>query len=354
MTSARPAITIDPEFRSLIPPLTAEERAQLEANLIADGCRDALVLWNGILLDGHNRYEICERLAIQYQLTSAQLPNRLEAKIWIVRNQFGRRNLKPFQRIELALVLEPLIRERAKENQGTRTDIRQISDGSYEAVSKETKHELAKLADVSHDTIHKAKVIAEMASEAVKERLRRGDTSIHREYEQLQKPHISYNSGDSEWYTPAKYIDAAILVLGRIDLDPASSASANHVVRASTFYSAEDNGLLKSWRGTVWMNPPYSGELIGKFCEKLIGHFSAGHVPSAIVLVNNATETAWFQSLGRAASSICFPSQRVRFWSPDKTSAQPLQGQAILYLGTDTNAFRVAFSDFGLIAEVCQ
>ena len=60
-------IILDKEFQALIPPLSAEEKAQLEENIVAEGCRDALITWQGILLDGHNRFEICERLNIQFR-----------------------------------------------------------------------------------------------------------------------------------------------------------------------------------------------------------------------------------------------------------------------------------------------
>jgi hypothetical protein len=59
-------IILDKEFQALIPPLSAEEKAQLEENIVAEGCRDALITWQGILLDGHNRFEICERLNIPF------------------------------------------------------------------------------------------------------------------------------------------------------------------------------------------------------------------------------------------------------------------------------------------------
>ena len=90
---------VEPEFKVLIPPLTAEEWQQLEANLLAEGCRNPLVVWGscGILLDGHNRLEICREHNIHYEITELFLPDRNAAKRWIINNQFGRRNLSADQ-----------------------------------------------------------------------------------------------------------------------------------------------------------------------------------------------------------------------------------------------------------------
>lgn len=167
----------------------------------------------------------------------------------------------------------------------------------------------------------------------------------------INKPHVAQNSGNNEWYTPAEYIEAARLVMDAIDLDPASNPIANDVVKATTYYSANDDGLQYNWYGNVWMNPPYASGLIDRFISKLCCHYQDQHVDQAIVLVNNATETAWFQELANEASAFCFPRRRVRFWSPDKGDASPLQGQAVLYLGQNVDRFASIFGKFGIVME---
>lgn len=165
--------------------------------------------------------------------------------------------------------------------------------------------------------------------------------------------HVGYNTGNNEWYTPDEYIQAAKRVMGGIDLDPASTEVANRVVGARKFYTADDDGLLYDWYGRVWMNPPYAQPAISRFCDRLRAEFDAQNVTEAIALVNNATETAWFQTLISSASAVCFPLARVKFWSPDRIAA-PLQGQAVVYLGKKKESFLGNFAKFGWCALVTR
>jgi hypothetical protein len=86
-------LKIDEEFKRLIPPLSVDERKQLEENILNDGRRDALVVWNGIIIDGHNRYDICTMHGIPFETRTILLRNREEAIAWICANQLGRRNI---------------------------------------------------------------------------------------------------------------------------------------------------------------------------------------------------------------------------------------------------------------------
>jgi len=161
--------------------------------------------------------------------------------------------------------------------------------------------------------------------------------------------HVSQNTGENEWYTPAPFIDAAIEVMGGIDLDPASSSEANKLVGADTYYTKENSGLEQPWEGRVWLNPPYTSDLVTRFADKLTREYKADRVDQACLLTNNATETQWFQKTVRVANAVCFPDGRITYWNPDRTSRTPLQGQAVLYFGPSVSQFCKTFGELGVV-----
>lgn len=180
-------ITVDKEFESMIPPLSSEEFAQLEENCVKDGIRDPLVVWElpdgDILVDGHNRWKISAKHAgIRFNVVKMHFENRDAAKEWILKNQLGRRNLPSYVRAQLALRLKPIIAEKAEKNL-------HLSDGkgcqkSDKVNPVDTKRELATIAGVSHDTIHKVEVVEKHGTPEIKAKARSGEISTNEAYRQ--------------------------------------------------------------------------------------------------------------------------------------------------------------------------
>jgi hypothetical protein len=166
-------LTILPELQSLIPPLTPEEAAQLEANILQDGCLTPLIVWHETqtLLDGHNRLRICEAHGIDYHLQEKSLPDMDAAQLWILRHQRGRRNLTPDQ----------LSYNRGKEyeiqkRQGRRTD---LTSGNSCQKFTSTAAALGQEHQVSEKTIRNdfayaqaVDTLAATLGDAVRERVR--------------------------------------------------------------------------------------------------------------------------------------------------------------------------------------
>jgi ParB family chromosome partitioning protein len=245
---------------------------------------------------------------------------------------------------------------------------------------KSFTQDISEKLGVSRDTIENEIKIAKNLSPEVKETVRGIDLSktdalklAHMEPEKQKtiigkiasgkaksveealkdKPHVSQATGNTEWYTPPEYIEAARKVLGAIDLDPASTVEANKVIKAERFFTVENDGLNKNWKGRVWLNPPYASSLIAYFVQKLSVHYAKNEVTEAIVLVNNATETIWFNTLIKNAAAVVFPKSRVKFQTSSGGAGAPLQGQAFIYLGKNPEYFIKIFKPFGWGAIPC-
>jgi N6-adenosine-specific RNA methylase IME4 len=184
-------LIIDPEFKALIPPLSPDERAGLEKSILEEGCRDALVVWKGhnILVDGHTRYEICTAHGKPFETVEMEFASRDDAMVWIIDNQISRRNLTPFARGELALKRKHIIATKAKKNQqlSKGRGVKGLQNSANLLHPIDTRAELAKIAGVSHDTIARIEKIVQKAPEEVKEKLRRGDLTINKVYNEIKR-----------------------------------------------------------------------------------------------------------------------------------------------------------------------
>jgi hypothetical protein len=148
-------LKIDPEFSALIRPLDADEKQRMENSLESDGCRDALIVWKeeGILLDGHNRYSICEDAGIKYDVKEMSFPDRESAFRWIIANQLARRNLSPEER-------KYLVGKKFKSEEKTRGGDRK-SKGQNEPLIGNTAERIGKEFGVSASTVKRAAKFAE-------------------------------------------------------------------------------------------------------------------------------------------------------------------------------------------------
>lgn len=371
-------IKIDAEFKSLIPPLAKDELAQLEANIVKDGCREPLSLWGETLVDGHNRYEICTRNGIRFGVV--QIPSiktRDDAKLWIGRNQLGRRNLTDFQRVEVALMIKPIVEARAT---AARIEGNAVGGGKSSQNSDATSAPIrtddtvADIAGVSRDTVRKVEAIKEAAAPEVVAAVRSGEISINLASQVAELPeeeqavvaaapveqikevareavhnHRAQGTGENEWYTPEQYIEAAREMMGGIDVDPASSEIAQQTVKADAFFTINDDGLRQDWNGKVWLNPPYAQPAIQHFMQKAVDEYCAERMEEGIVLTHNYTDTAWFHIGARFAEAICFTRGRIGFLNPEGKKAAPTQGQAFFYFGKRPEDFADAFCQFGFV-----
>lgn len=193
-------LTVDPEFRDLIPPLNEEELKLLEASLVADGCESPLIVWNGVIVDGHNRYAICRKHGIPFSIQEKNFSSRDDAMLWMLRNQLGRRNLNDYQRGEMVLVLKSRMKTEAEKRKYAGVSDCDLPENFQEGQAsekdrkgreeRETYTRLGKLAGVSGRQMRKIDKLANSADEATKAKLRKGEVSVHRAYtELLEKEH---------------------------------------------------------------------------------------------------------------------------------------------------------------------
>ena len=157
---------------------------------------------------------------------------------------------------------------------------------------------------------------------------------------------INQSSGDFEYYTPQPIIEAARATMGGIDLDPASSLTANLRVGASTIFTCE--GLSQTWSGRVWLNHPFSREHNAEWIDKLIFSYRHGLVTQACCITFAATSERWFQPL--LAYPQCFLCPRTNYYLPDGTLKRGVtKGSVVTYLGPSAGVFKLEFAKLGVV-----
>jgi len=164
------------------------------------------------------------------------------------------------------------------------------------------------------------------------------------EYGPLRLPPRVVTADD--FYTNERIIESARRVMGGIDMDPASHAIANAVVKADTFYTIADDGLSQEWRGRVWLNPPFSKW--EHWVPKILSEWRSGRIQEMCVLCAARTLTAqYFAPLVRGTAAMCLTTGRIAFWGGRATDS-PDDGHAVLYFGTNVRLFADEFREIGV------
>ena len=172
-------ITINDELRSFVDPLSPIEQAALERSLLAEGCRDALVLWRDTLIDGHNRYELCQKHGIPFRTVHNNTFESIEdVMLWMIDNHLARRSVSDFQRGVLALKKKEIVSARVAERPA---DEDSDADAALDPASPpwNTREDVARAARVSSNTISQIERIQKAATPELREAVRTGTISIN-------------------------------------------------------------------------------------------------------------------------------------------------------------------------------
>ncbi len=156
------------------------------------------------------------------------------------------------------------------------------------------------------------------------------------------------------WFTPPEYLDSVRAVMGEIDLDPFTSETANEIVSAKWIFTTKKSAFDHDWKVSknvrVFMNPPYSAGLCGRAINRFIDQYETHNFTEGIVLVNNATDTRWFNALIKYCSAVCFTDHRISFWNADrKNISGNTRGQAFFYFGKRLVRFKEIFEKQGFV-----
>ena len=268
-------LNINAEFQSLIPPLSLEELAGLEESIKNEGCRDPLVVWNNTIIDGHHRYAICQKHDISFNTTDIQgLGTDIDVKLWMINNQFSRRNLPTETRLALAYRFKEFEAEKAKarqlatlkqfSEQEETLEVKQFTDSLPVGYREESPiHEpkgktldiIAQKAGVSRATAEQYDAIQRKGTEEQKAEVALGNASIKKVYTQIQRAERLANNIIAEWpkdkyrviYAdpPWQYGDERSGMGGAVD--HYSTMSIEDIKALSVKELAEENAVLFMW-----------------------------------------------------------------------------------------------------------
>lgn len=312
----------------------------------------------GRLVAGLRRLRACEALGwTSVPVTVVDLDGRKSLRAEHDENAV-RKDFLPSEAVAIARAMRETEQAAARDRQLAGLRRGQKSARAAKLAERgEARDRLAAAGDMSHGTLAKAEAVvaaAETDPAAWGPLVAAMDESgnVHGAWRQLQSGRLDTTvlaSESVEWYTPAIYIEAARAVMGGIDVDPASSTTAQETVQAARWFGRSDDGLRQEWLGRVWLNPPYGG-VAGDWVRKLLVELGCCRTTQAIVLLNgSAMETAWFWPLWDY--TLCVHEGRIAFISPSGQSRGPTHGSVFAYIGGDARRFAEVFGEYGAVVR---
>jgi phage N-6-adenine-methyltransferase len=362
-------------------PLLSDDRLQeLAKDIDQRGQLQPIYLYEDAILDGRNRWLAITRYSAtgvepKFEDVSPESPIA-----FVVSLNEKRRHLNDSQRQVAAAKALRFYEQEARERQreagrehGRGQDSSAPIGAELSVAPRRATAAAAEDFGTSDRSVQRAKTVLKKASAKVVAAVEAGELSLGKA-EQIAKQHpdkkaqdaqvahirqsrmttrVKGLTGEIEWYTPRRYLDAAAEVMGGIDLDPASSHAAQEHVKAKRFLTLAEDGLVQRWSGRVFLNPPYAMPSIKRFVSKMTGAYEGGEFSEGILLTNNATDTEWFHTAAKACTAICFTRGRISFLQARDgellEKASPTHGQSFVYFGPNLSKFRSVFNQFGLV-----
>lgn len=365
----------------IFPLLGEDDLKALAADIDSNGQRQPISRYQGDILDGRNRY-----LAITRHCKPGLEPKFEDVEpespiAFVISLNEKRRHLNGSQRAKAAAKAVPFFKAEAKKRQAEAG--RKSAPGrpakpgpigpQFTPQPRRATADAAQAFGTSDGSVKRALRVEEKGSKKLNEAVDQGALSLGKAEEIIERypdkksqdaevvaiaeskmvTRVKGLTGEVEWYTPRLYLDAAIAIMGGIDLDPASSESAQGHVQAASYFTREDDGLSQRWWGRVFLNPPYAMPTVRNFAAKLVTSYVDGDIDEGILLTNNATDTEWFHMAAHACSAICFTRGRISFLQARDgellEKKAPTHGQAFFYFGPNSHVFEKVFSQHGIV-----
>lgn len=360
-----------------LPEMSEAELRALAADMDEVGQLVDVLLYKGDVIDGRSRVTAIEKycksgLKPRFTEYSGDLPAfRLAYSLNV-----PRRHLSAGQKALLVLDSWDEYKRHAKERMSDGGKKARGGTGATPSVPRKARDDAAKDAGVAPRTMQDAVAVKEKGSAKLVEAVKEDKVSVKqaaaivRQTEDKTKQNAiltsvqkSNNSnrvtgltGEVEWYTPAEYIESARVVMGGIDLDPASSDLAQQTVKAGSYFTLEKNAFDRNWFGNVFLNPPYKMPDVAQFVVKLTDEIEAGRVLQAVMLTNTASDSSWYRMAWARCTLLCQTGHRIRFFECRDGEVEqrpsPTCNQTFFYFGPKHREFMAEFRRHGNIAKL--